>query len=78
MSDVDQLSWLLIEHITSVASLSGEPPVAELVAAVHRNATASGLLVQAIGTKCARTLIKVASSFSTNNYFFQNDRLVNK
>lgn len=52
MNDAEQLTWLLVNHIEEVVSLSAEPPVQELIAAVHRNPVASGLLVQAVGARC--------------------------
>ena len=52
MNDAEQLTWLLVNHIEEVVSLSTEPPVQELIAAVHRNPVASGLLVQAVGARC--------------------------
>jgi huntingtin len=54
MNDAEQLTWLLVNHIEEVVSLSSEPPVQELIAAVHRNPTASGLLVQAVGVRCRK------------------------
>nr|CAD7441339.1 unnamed protein product [Timema bartmani] len=52
MSRQQQLSWLLVNHTEEIVALSTEPPVQELIAAVHRNSAASGLLVQAVGSKC--------------------------
>jgi huntingtin len=52
INDAEQLTWLLVNHIEEVISLSVEPPVQELIAAVHRNPVASGLLVQAVGARC--------------------------
>ncbi|XP_066998979.2 huntingtin [Anabrus simplex] len=52
LSDAEQLTWLLVNHIEEVVRLSREPPVQELIAAVHRNGAASGLLVQAVGSRC--------------------------
>ncbi|KDR16213.1 huntingtin [Zootermopsis nevadensis] len=54
MNDAEQLTWLLVNHIEEVVSLSTEPPVQELIAAVHRNPVASGLLVQAVGARCQK------------------------
>lgn len=53
LNDAEPLTWLLVNHIEETIHLATEPPVRELVAvAVHRNSAASGLLVQAIATKC--------------------------
>nr|CAD7204344.1 unnamed protein product [Timema douglasi] len=52
LNDAEQLSWLLVNHTEEIVALSTEPPVQELIAAVHRNSAASGLLVQAVGSKC--------------------------
>ncbi|XP_049777630.1 huntingtin [Schistocerca cancellata] len=52
LSDAEQLTWLLVNHMEHVIQLSTEPPVQELIAAVHRHSTASGLLVHAVGSRC--------------------------
>lgn len=53
INDAEPLTWLLVNHIEETIHLATEPPVRELVAvAVHRNSSASGLLIQAIATKC--------------------------
>ncbi|XP_043476526.1 huntingtin [Leptopilina heterotoma] len=53
LNDAEPLTWLLVNHIEETIHLATEPPVRELVAvAVHRNSAASGLLIQAIATKC--------------------------
>ncbi|XP_069698723.1 huntingtin isoform X2 [Periplaneta americana] len=52
MNDAEQLTWLLVNHMEEVVALSAEPPVQELIAAVHRHPRASGLLVQAVGSRC--------------------------
>lgn len=52
ISDAEQLTWLLVNHIEYVVRLSTEAPVSELISAVHRNPAASGLFIQAIGSRC--------------------------
>ena len=53
LNDAEPLTWLLVNHIEEAIRLVTEPPVRELIAvAVHRNSAASGLLIQAIATKC--------------------------
>lgn len=52
ISDAEQLTWLLVNHIEYVIRLSDEVPVRELISAVHRNPAASGLFIQAIGSRC--------------------------
>lgn len=52
MGDAEQVTWLLVNHIEEVVRLSKEVPVQELIAAVHRNPAASGLLVQAVAVRC--------------------------
>lgn len=52
ISDAEQLTWLLVNHIEYVIRLSIEAPVSELISAVHRNPAASGLFIQAIGSRC--------------------------
>lgn len=52
ISDAEQLTWLLVNHIEYVVRLSAEVPVSELIATVHRNSAASGLFIQAIGARC--------------------------
>ncbi|KAK2585924.1 hypothetical protein KPH14_010508 [Odynerus spinipes] len=53
LNDAEPLTWLLVNHIEEAVRIATESPVRELLAAaVHRNPAASGLLVQAISTKC--------------------------
>lgn len=53
LTDAEPLSWLLANRIEETVRLTNEPPVKELLTvAVHRNPAASGLLIQAIATKC--------------------------
>lgn len=53
LNDTESLSWFLMNHIEQTVSLLTELPVVDLLAtAIHRNAAASGMLVQAIATEC--------------------------
>ncbi|XP_047352945.1 huntingtin isoform X1 [Vespa velutina] len=53
LNDAEPLTWLLVNHIEEAIHTATESPVKELLAAaIHRNPAASGLLVQAISTKC--------------------------
>lgn len=53
MADGEQLSWILVNNIELLISLCDEAPVFELISSVHRNSSASGLVIQAIATKCS-------------------------
>ncbi|RZF49148.1 hypothetical protein LSTR_LSTR008434 [Laodelphax striatellus] len=52
VADSECLTWLIVGHVEELVGLSSEPPVQELLAAIHRNAAASGLMVQAVATRC--------------------------
>ncbi|KAG7190657.1 hypothetical protein KM043_006738 [Ampulex compressa] len=53
LNDVEPLTWLLVNHTEEAVNSVTESPVRDLLtAAIHRNSAASGLLVQAIATKC--------------------------
>jgi len=53
LNDVEPLTWLLVNHIKEAVNIATESPVRDLLTtAIHRNPAASGLLVQAIATKC--------------------------
>ncbi|XP_032690213.1 huntingtin isoform X2 [Odontomachus brunneus] len=53
LNDVEPLTWLLVNHIEEAINIATESPVKDLLStAIHRNPAASGLLVQAIATKC--------------------------
>ncbi|KAL0105126.1 hypothetical protein PUN28_016641 [Cardiocondyla obscurior] len=53
LNDVEPLTWLLINHIEEAINVAVESPVRDLLTtAIHRNPAASGLLVQAVATKC--------------------------
>ncbi|CAG0920728.1 unnamed protein product [Notodromas monacha] len=44
----EELTWLLVNHLKSLVCLNKEPPVADLVAALHRNCASSQLFLHAI------------------------------
>lgn len=52
MADGEQMSWMLVNNVELLVNLYDEPPVFELISAVHRNSTASRLFIQAIATTC--------------------------
>ncbi|EFN76960.1 Huntingtin [Harpegnathos saltator] len=53
LNDVEPLTWLLVNHIEEAINIATESPIRDLLStAIHRNPAASGLLVQAIATKC--------------------------
>ncbi|XP_036183458.1 huntingtin isoform X4 [Myotis myotis] len=52
LHDSEHLTWLVVNHIQDLVSLSHEPPVQDFVSAVHRNSAASGLFLQAIQSRC--------------------------
>ncbi|KAM7156171.1 huntingtin isoform 1-T1 [Molossus nigricans] len=52
LHDSEHLTWLIVNHIQDLISLSHEPPVQDFISAVHRNPAASGLFIQAIQSRC--------------------------
>uniref|UniRef100_A0A8D2AD17 Huntingtin n=1 Tax=Sus scrofa TaxID=9823 RepID=A0A8D2AD17_PIG len=52
LHDSEHLTWLIVNHIQDLIHLSHEPPVQDFISAVHRNAAASGLFIQAIQSRC--------------------------
>ncbi len=52
LHDSEHLTWLTVNHVSDLISLSHEPPVQDLISAVHRNSAASGLFIQAIQSRC--------------------------
>lgn len=52
MTDGEQLSWFLVNNIDLLVRLCDEEPVSEFLSSLHRNSSASGLVIQAITTKC--------------------------
>ncbi|KAG8134821.1 hypothetical protein E2320_007936, partial [Naja naja] len=46
------LTWLTVNHVQELISLSHEPPVQDFISAIHRNSAASGLFIQAIQSRC--------------------------
>lgn len=63
MADGEQLSWMLVNNIELLVNLCHETPVYELISSVHRNSAASGLIIQAIATKCANNSDVTISKF---------------
>ncbi|XP_045429955.1 huntingtin isoform X2 [Pipistrellus kuhlii] len=51
LHDSEHLTWLVVNHVQDLISLSHEPPVQDFVSAVHRSAAASGLFLQAIQSR---------------------------
>ncbi|KAG8508650.1 LOW QUALITY PROTEIN: Huntingtin [Galemys pyrenaicus] len=52
LHDSEHLTWLVVNHVQDLISLSHEPPVQDFISAVHRSAAASGLFLQAIQSRC--------------------------
>ncbi|XP_040822385.1 huntingtin [Ochotona curzoniae] len=52
LHDSEHLTWLIVNHVQDLISLSHEPPVQDFISAVHRNSAASGLFIQAIQSRC--------------------------
>ncbi|XP_062376493.1 huntingtin isoform X2 [Sardina pilchardus] len=52
LHDSEHLTWLTVNHVRELISLSHEPPVQDFISAVHRNSAASGLFIQAIQSRC--------------------------
>ncbi|KAB0404195.1 hypothetical protein E2I00_003897 [Balaenoptera physalus] len=52
LHDSEHLTWLIVNHMQDLISLSHEPPVQDFISAVHRNSAASGLFIQAIQSRC--------------------------
>ncbi|XP_077992227.1 huntingtin-like [Glandiceps talaboti] len=58
LTDAEPMTWLIINHVNDIISLSHEPPVQDFISAIHRNSAASGLFIQALHLRC--------ESFSTD------------
>ncbi|KAM6440076.1 huntingtin isoform 3-T3 [Liasis olivaceus] len=52
LHDSEHLTWLTVNHVQELISLSHEPPVQDFISAIHRNSAASGLFIQAIQSRC--------------------------
>ncbi|EPY80840.1 hypothetical protein CB1_000531009 [Camelus ferus] len=52
LHDSEHLTWLIVNHVQDLITLSHEPPVQDFISAVHRNSAASGLFIQAIQSRC--------------------------
>ncbi|KAG7461857.1 hypothetical protein MATL_G00195620 [Megalops atlanticus] len=52
LHDSEHLTWLIVNHVQDLISLSHEPPVQDFISAIHRNSAASGLFIQAIQSRC--------------------------
>ncbi|XP_060634006.2 huntingtin isoform X2 [Anolis sagrei] len=52
LHDSEHLTWLTVNHVQDLINLSHEPPVQDLISAIHRNSAASGLFIQAIQSRC--------------------------
>lgn len=52
LTDAEHMTWLIVNHVNELVCLSSEPPVQDLIGAIHRNSAASGLFIQAIQARC--------------------------
>ncbi|XP_035282540.1 huntingtin-like isoform X3 [Anguilla anguilla] len=52
LHDSEHLTWLIVNHVEDLITLSHEPPVQDFISAIHRNTAASGLFIQAIQSRC--------------------------
>ncbi|XP_069488154.1 huntingtin isoform X2 [Ambystoma mexicanum] len=52
LHDSEHLTWLIVNHVQDLINVSHEPPVQDFISAIHRNAAASGLFIQAIQSRC--------------------------
>uniref|UniRef100_A0AAQ4QRU2 Huntingtin n=1 Tax=Gasterosteus aculeatus aculeatus TaxID=481459 RepID=A0AAQ4QRU2_GASAC len=62
LHDSEHLTWLIVNHVRDLISLSHEPPVQDFISAVHRNSAASGLFIQAIQSRLPLTTENVIFS----------------
>ncbi|XP_078660473.1 huntingtin-like [Branchiostoma floridae x Branchiostoma belcheri] len=54
LSDVEHMTWVIINHVKDLIELAQEPPVQDFISAIHRNSAASGLFLQAIHSRCEK------------------------
>uniref|UniRef100_A0A1Y1K0T3 Huntingtin n=1 Tax=Photinus pyralis TaxID=7054 RepID=A0A1Y1K0T3_PHOPY len=52
IGDAEQLTWFLVHNIQTLVRLCDEDPIYEFFSSLHRNPSASGLVLQAINAKC--------------------------
>lgn len=53
-SEVEAMSWLIVNHISEVLTLQSEPPIQDFISVIHRNSAASRLFVESIMTLFTR------------------------
>lgn len=53
-SEVEAMSWLIVNHIGEVLTLQNEPPIQDFISVIHRNSAASQLFVESIMTLFTR------------------------
>ena len=51
LNDSEHMTWVLINHVKDLIELAHENPVQDFISAIHRNSSASSLLIQAIHTR---------------------------
>nr|XP_039263514.1 huntingtin-like [Styela clava]XP_039263521.1 huntingtin-like [Styela clava] len=47
-SEVEIMSWLIVNHTREIISLQSEPPIQDFISAVHRSSPASGLFIESL------------------------------
>ncbi|XP_038046111.1 huntingtin-like [Patiria miniata] len=50
-ADAEPLTWLVVNHINEIIQLFHEPPVQDVISAIHRNSAASGLFLRAVNLR---------------------------
>jgi huntingtin len=52
MSNAEQMTWLIINHIHEILLWSHELPVRDFIHTIHRNPASSALFIQSINSRC--------------------------
>ena len=61
VSNAEQMTWLIINHIHDIIYLSHEITIKDFINAIHRNPASSALFIQSINAKCFARNFKNAS-----------------
>ena len=79
LANVECTTWLVVNYVKSIVKCMGESPVQDFVMALHRSSSSSGLLLQAIMSRCQSernmtTLIRTLDTVE-NTHPAQNGKL---
>lgn len=58
VSNAELMTWLIVNHIYSIISLSQEVTITDFIHAIHRNPSSASLFIQSIDSRCPSSALR--------------------